>query len=304
MEKKKSNPVSFALRRKILKYFPIVVFMILFVSISACSPGQLFSSTLTKTSTSTLTTTITPTKTATPTNTPTLTATPVPNGPCDNPLIPLGTGNQWVYRVTTPIGESRFSLTSLGIQQGANIVALVEYSDQKNNLTVRYPIICQDEAIVNYPLFVVNMLFSDYLDKYISTSHESGDYAPSYQSLIQNNWALNWQAGYLTEDGVYLRNPWGQADLYIPANTQIEVSFILNGLREAVTSPAGNFPQALKITQFLSLPVTGSGLYIGISQWYEPYIGLVRAQINAVLMGRLKLPVESTLELVEFTPGN
>ena len=85
----------------------------------------------------TLTPTLTATPTATLTPTPTLTATPVPNGPCDNPLIPLGTGNQWTYRVTTTNGESLYSLKSLGRQDGANIVALVEYVDQKNNFTVQ-----------------------------------------------------------------------------------------------------------------------------------------------------------------------
>ncbi len=294
-----------------MKYFFIVALVILFVSISACSPGQLFGPTLTATPTITLT----PTITATPTNTPTLTATPVPDGPCDNPLLPLGTGDQWTYRVTTMRGESRFRLTSLGIQKGANIVALVEYSDPKNNLTIRDSVICQEGAIVNYPLFVLNMLFSDYLDKYIDTYHESVDYAPNYQSLIQNNWAMNWQAGYLTENEVYLRDPSGGIDLFIPFNTHIELSFYLNSSWESVTAPVGNFPQALKITQDFYLPVTfttpGSGAGIGGSlkiittQWYEPYIGLVRAQItSAFFNGTVNLPIEGTLELVEFAPGN
>jgi hypothetical protein len=300
-----------------MKHRSMVALMILFVSISSCSPGQLFGSTLTATPTFTLTPTNTPTPTitATPTNTPTLTATPVPDGPCDNPLLPLGTGNQWTYRVTTARGESRFRITSLEIQNAANIVALVEYSDQKNNLTIRDSIICQDGAIVNYPLFVLNMLFSDYLDKYIDTYHESVDYAPNYQSLIQNNWALNWQASYLTENEVYLRDPSGGIDLFIPLNTHIELSFYLNSSWEPVTVPVGNFPRALKITQDYNLPVTfttpgsgggtGGSLKIITTQWYEPYIGLVRAQItSALLHGTVNLPLESELELVEFTPGN
>jgi hypothetical protein len=299
-----------------VKYFSSVAFMILLLAVSACSPGQLFGPTLTLTPTSTLTPTITltPTNTATPTNTPTLTPTPVPNGLCDNPLIPLGAGNQWLYRVTTPRGESHFRLASLGIQNAANIVAQVEYADQKNNLTIQDSVICQDGVIVNYPLFVMNMLFSDYLDKYIDVYHESGNLAPDHQALIQNNWALNWQAGYLTENGTYLKNPAGEVDISIPINTHMELSFYLNGLREPVTVPAGIFPQALKITQDILLPVTvttpgsGSGtgaiLKISTTQWYEPYIGLVRAQITSALLNGQGFPFESTLELVEFKHGN
>jgi hypothetical protein len=300
-----------------MKYISIGALMILFVSISACGPGQLFGPTLTTTPTTTLTPTNTPTLTitATPTNTPTLTATPVPAGPCDNPLIPLGAGNQWTYRVTTTGRESSFRITSLGIQNSANIVALVEYTDQKNNLTIKRSVICQDGAIVNYPLFVLNMLFSDYLDKYISAYHESVDYAPNYQALIRSNWALDWQAGYLTENEFYLRDPSGGTDLYIPVNTHIELSFYVNNSWESVTSPAGNFPQALKITQDFDLPVTfttpgsgsgtGDSLKIITTQWYEPYIGLVRAQItSAFLHGTVSLPIESLLELVDFKHGN
>jgi len=219
-----------------------------------------------------------------------------------------------VYRVTTLSGESQFSLTSLGIQHGANIVALVEYSDQKNNLNITKSVICEAGAIVNYPLFVLNMLFSPFLDKYISAYHASGDYAPNYQSLIRDNWGLNWQSSYSTENEAYLGNPTGQADLYIPVDTQIDLYFSLNSARESVTVPAGDFQQALKMTQDVSLPVTlttaGSGSGIGdslkieMTQWYEPYIGLLRAQItSATLNGSYNLPVESTLELVEFTPG-
>jgi hypothetical protein len=285
--------------------------LLLFMSFALTACGFSVTTIPQKTLTPALTTTPAPT----PTPTPTLTATPVPNGPCDNPLVPLGTGNQWTYRVTTTSGESDYSLKSLGRQDGANIVALVEYSDQKNNLSVQDLVICQDGAIENYPLFVMNMLFSDYLNKYIDTYHESGVYAPNYQSLIQNNWTMNWQADYLTEDEAYIKNPSGGPDLLILLSTPVELSFHLDSVRESVNAPAGNFPQALKITQDFSLNVTitspGSGtgtsdtLTLMTTQWYEPYIGLVRARIDsASLSGGYSIPIESTVELVEFAPEN
>jgi hypothetical protein len=295
----------------------ITCLLILALLLAACSPGPVSIPTSTTTSTpAPLPTSLaTSTPTVIPTITPTLTASPVPNGPCDNPLIPLGAGNQWTYRVTTTLGETRFSLTSLGIQTEANVVARVEYSDQKNNLDSTYPVICKDGGIVDYPLFVMNMLFSGFLDTYISVHHESGNYAPDYQSLIQGDWALTWQTVDRTENKAYIRSPWGQGDLVIPVNTRIGSSFYINNLWETVTTPTGNFPQAVRITQTLTMPVTitasGSGpgnndnLLIGIALWYVPYTGLVRAQINSVLLGggKLKLPIDSTLELVEFKPG-
>jgi hypothetical protein len=300
-----------------MKYFSLIACTFLIISISACGPGSLFGPTLTPTPSSSPTPTLTPTPTATltptPTNTPT--ATSVPNGPCDNPLLPLGRQNQWTYRVTTSSGESQFSLASLGVQHAANIIAQVAYSDPKNDFTTTKLVICQAGAIVNYPLFVLNMLFSEYLDKYISAYHESGIYAPNYQSLSQNNWVLTWQDGYLTENEAYLTNPSGQADLYIPVNTDMSLSFSLSRAAESVSVPAGTFPQALQIIQDVTLPVTyvnpggNSGtadtLHITITEWVEPWLGLLRAQItSASLQSFPSLPIQSTLELMEFKPGN
>jgi hypothetical protein len=298
------------LRRKRMKYFAIIAITILLGSISACSPGQLFGSTLTPTPTSTLAPTIP--FTPTPTNTPTLTPTLVPDGPCDNPLIPLRPGNQWFYQVTTTSGESSYNIKSLGIEKGGNIVALVEYFDQKKGLTIKDNGICQEGMIKNYPLFEMNMLFTGYLDIYIDAVHISGISAPNYQTLTQNNWTSNWQAVHLTEDNAYIRNPFGEADLWIPFGTQIDISNNLDGSWESITTPAGNFPHALKLTQDITLPVTitagnesgtGAVLKINITQWYEPYIGLVRAQVTSASLDGVNFPLESTLILVEFTPG-
>lgn len=270
----------------------------------------------TLTPTLTETPTITETPTATPPPTATLTFTPVPNGPCDNPLVPLMTGIQSTYRVTTTSGESQYSLKALERQDGGNIVVLIEYQDQKHNLTVHEPVICSDGAIVNYPLFVLNMLFSDFLSRYINSYHESVDYAPNYQSLTQNNWIMDWQPEYLIEDEAYIKNPLGDTNLYILTSTPIELSFHIDGAREPITTPAGDFPEALKITQKFSLNVTiasssskvgtSDKLIIMTTQWYEPYIGLVRAQIDSASLsgGDYGIPLESKLELVEFIPGN
>jgi hypothetical protein len=291
--------------------------LLLSLTLTACAPVMSLFTPPTFTPTLTPTPNFTPTPTATLTPTLTPTPTPVPNGPCDNPLVPLATGNRWTYRVTTANGEATYRLAVLERQDGANIVALVEYTDQKNNLTVQEPVICQEGAIENYPLFVMNMLFRDFLSDYIDTYHESGAYAPDYQSLAQNDWKMTWQADYLTEDEAYIKNPLGGSDLYILQSTPMELSFHMDGTQETVSTPAGNFAHAMKISQSYTMNVTitaagsGSGtsntLTLQTTGWYEPYIGLVRAQIDSASLGAegagIGLPIESTLELVEFIPG-
>jgi hypothetical protein len=267
------------------------------------------------------TTTASPTPTPVPTNTlvPTPVITPtstsVPNGPCDNPLLPLTAGNEWKYRVTTENGETLYTLKSLSIEERANVIAKVEFTNLKNNVTVTEPVVCLDGGIENFPLFVISMYFSDYLEKDFNTYHDTGIYAPSYQTLVQNDWAMNWEVKYQTEDSAQIRNPMGGEALIVMQASFINLSFAMDGTREAVDVPAGSYPQALKVGHSFRFPAslflpnlaTGSTLTIYTTQWYEPYVGLVRAQVDRTTIffnaQEMEMPIVSTIELVEFASG-
>lgn len=267
------------------------------------------------TPTSIATNTAAPTSTAVPSPTLTPTPTPVPDGPCDNPLVPLGIGNQWSYRTTTESGEFSYTLKSLERRDSGNIVVLVEFTDQKNNNVIQEPVICRDGAIENFPLFVMDMLFADYLSSLFNTYHDVGDYAPAYASFVEKNWFMEWQAKYLTEDSAFIKNPMGGSDLSLLQSSPIDLTFQTEGSREPVTVPAGDFPQALKVLHSFTLSVTitlptgGSGGYLTVNttQWYEPYTGLLLAQVDSasITTGGLEfsVPMKSVVELVEFTPG-
>ena len=258
--------------------------------------------------------TMSPTATHTPVPTPTITptSTPVPNGPCDSPILPLTPGNQWTYRVTTEGGESTYILKSLGIEQSGNILAMVEFTDQKNNVTVTEPVVCFDGAVENFPLFVLSMHFSNFLRDDFNTYHDTGIYAPDYQTLVKNNWSMNWDVEYLTKDYVNIKNPMGGSDLIVMQSSSIGLKFDTDGTREAVTVPSGTYPQALKVFHVFSFPITltlptggiGGVLTVNTIQWYEPYVGLVRAEVSDATLKfggqTLNVPIISTIELVEF----
>lgn len=261
--------------------------------------------------------------TAAPTNTPVPiptamvvpTSTAVPNGPCDSPLLPLSTGNKWTYRVTTENGESLYSLKALNREDGRNIIINVEFTNQKKDATVREPVVCMNGAIENFPLFVMDMHFSNYLEKDFNTYHDKGTYAPNYQTFVETNWLTAWNLEYLTEDYVNIKNPIGGSDLVVMQSSLIDLSFKTDGTREAVTVPAGNYPQALKILLDISFPVTltlptggtGGMLTLDTTQWVVPYIGLVRAQVDKAYLllnqQRISVPVVNMIELVEFNSG-
>jgi hypothetical protein len=256
----------------------------------------------------------TPTSTAIPTATATITptATPVPSGPCDSPFLPLTTGNEWTYRVTSENGESLYSLKTLGRNDGGNIIIMVEFTNQKNNVTVVEPVVCMDGAVENFPLFVVSMHFADYLEKDFNTYHETGIYAPSYSTLVENDWSMKWNLEYLTEGVAQLKSPVDSQILSVVESSFINLSFEMDGTREETTVPAGTYPQALKVGYSFSFPVTlylltestGSTLTVNTTQWYEPYVGLIRARVDSSSMliygQEINVPVTSTIELVEF----
>jgi hypothetical protein len=285
------------------------LFLFVLWALTACAPAVIPSLP------PTATTTTIPTSTAIPSPTATITPTPVPNGPCDNPLVPLVVGNQWTYRVTTDSGESLYTLKALERKDAANIVVMVEFTDQKRGNTIQEPVVCRDGAIVDFPLYMMDMFFSDYLTKLFKTYHDKGDYSPAYASFAEKNWIMDWQPEYETEDIAFIKNPTGGPDLYVLQASPINLSFRMDGSREPVTVPAGNFPQAIKVSHMFTLPTTitlptggMSGLLtVNVTQWYEPYVGLVRAQVDSVSLEvgtQINVPMKSIIELIEFKPGS
>ena len=264
-----------------------------------------------------------PSPTAVPTSTPLPTATatitpnptPVPSGPCDSPLLPLTTGNEWMYRVTTESGETLYTLKALNRDDGGNVVINVEFTNQKTGTVVVEPVVCLEGAIENFPLFVLDMHFSNYLSDDFNTYHDAGIYAPSYPTLAEQNWSMTWDAKYLTEDYINIKNPMGGSEIVVVQSSFIDLLFETDGTREAVNVPAGDYPQALKVQHSISFPVTltlptggiGGVLTLNTTQWYEPYVGLVRAQVDKASLAfnqqQVNIPVLNLIELVEFKAG-
>lgn len=279
--------------------------------LAACAPAPTPVAAPSPAPTATDTAAPTATPTSEPSPTATMKATPVPDGPCDNPLVPLKVGNQWTYKVTTAAGESFFTIQAVERQDGANIVVLVDFADQKHGITTHEQVVCREGVIENYPLFVMDMLFANYLNQPMNTYHDSGDYAPSYGSLAEKSWALDWQSEYLLEEGTRIENPAGGEPLLVGQNSPVYLTFNMDGSSALVTTPAGEFPGAYKLTQSYKLPTTvgGSGatLTLDTTQWYEPFVGLVKAQVDSATLEvfgpGISVPLKSSLELVEFKPG-
>lgn len=287
---------------------------ILFVFIlTACSTP--ISPSSTETTNPPPTATQVPTATSAPSPTITPSPTPLPDGPCDNPLVYLAPGNQWRYRAITNHGEFNYFLNTLERNDAANIVINVEFGNQERGDIVREPVVCVDGAIDNFPLFLLDMHFSGYLDHLFDTYHERGVYVPGAETFVESNWQTEWLTEYLTEDKFNVKNPMGVSDLWVLQSSPIRLTFRTDGSREGVTVPAGDFPEAIKVTNSISMIVTltlptggaGGTLILDTTQWYQPYVGLVRSEVNSAWIEtggqQFSAPFQSVIELVEFTPG-
>lgn len=260
-----------------------------------------------------------PTATLSPTPTATITPSPtaVPDGPCDNPLVPLVTGNVWEYRVTSSGEPALFTLQVNERKDKGNINIEVEIIDQRNGRDIKELVICDEGEIVNFPLYTMSMLLVDYFKGILNTYHfhESAPFAPRYADLIETPWTYTWEPNYLMEESVYIVNPMGGSDLFVSSTAAVDLVFRMKGQFEMVEVPGGVFPNALVVMVDYHMPVTvveevggsGGSMDIRTTQWYVPFVGLVRAEIDSAQLkyyGQLlDTPIASLLELIQFTPG-
>ena len=295
-----------------MKKNPLMELILLLFIASGCSSTPSIAPTMTS-----LPSSATPSVTASPTftSTSTSTPTPVPGGPCDNPLVPLVTGAIYEYRVTTPDGPALFTLNVKDRKDIGNINIEVQIIDHKHAWDIQELVICQEGEIVNFPLYVMSMLMVDYLQNILNTYHyhESAPYAPAFPVLADKGWVHTWEPGYQLEENVTLKNPMGGANLFMSGMSPIDVKFQMEGNRETVDVPAGLYAEALEIKVDYHMVATiiqeaaGCSVDLHTTQWYVPYLGLVRAEIDTTEMNyagqTFQAEIVSLLELVEFTPG-
>ena len=252
-----------------------------------------------------------------PTPTPTVTNTPVPSGPCDNLLMALNVGNRWTYKVTSEgkVTSHRLTVLEEDTRNGINMV--IEMVDETTGAVSRDMVTCKEGAIEDFPLFFLSIMLADYLDGVFNTYYEGGIYSPAFSEFSANNMLLDWSAQYQTEDDIRFFAPQGGSDLKVLRDSDFDLYFHTTGAYESVTVPAGTFPQALVVTHEFVIPVTSklpggisvAGiLTVRMTQWYDPFMGLVRAQIDnagvSFMTGQENtIIVDSVVELVEFTEG-
>jgi len=238
---------------------------------------------------------------------PTATATPLPEpqGPCDNLLHPLKPGNTWVYQSNGANGLARMTFQVTGIEGD---LARIHVVDEENGVTTDDTVRCDQGAISNLPLVHLSLLLSDYLDGVLNTYQESGVTAPSLMTFTENNWNYSWQVKKLTEQPVKVSPPGTELSGLIGRSNIVTLKSETQGRWEAVSVPAGTFPQALLVNSELTAHVTvlnyGGVFKVQYKEWFEPYVGLLKVEAVSASIdysgSPIPLPISKTLELVEY----
>ncbi len=190
-------------------------------------------------------------------------------------------------------------------------LAHIHVVDEENGVITDDTVRCDQDAIINLPLVYLSLLLSDYLDGVLNTYQDSGITAPGLFTFTENNWVYSWQVKKLVEQPVRVSPPGAAWSGSILRSNIMTLDSQTQGLHEAVSVPAGTFPEALLVNSELTSPVTigdsGGVFKVQYKEWYEPYVGLLKIEAVSGSIDYtgfpIPLPISKTLELLEFQPA-
>ncbi len=236
-------------------------------------------------------------------------------GACANTFYPMIPGYQWIYEVTAEGETNQISLTVTEVNGNqATLHALY----LKSGVTSETIVDCDDGAILSFPVVMLGFLFGD-VDGDLTMVHQSGVFAPNYQTLSDQNWDAEWAGEYLASgtlaaqiEGQPATGTLEESPLHMQWNTLGAGQAIF----ETVSVKAGNYPQAIKLERQIDFDftaeVTENGTPMSLKAaitlqnnlWFEPNIGLLKQEIDqaSVKLYGVNFPIEmtGTMELVEF----
>jgi hypothetical protein len=217
-------------------------------------------------------------------------------GPCANILFPLVKGNRWYYEKQT---NGATSAVNLLVDSTQGDQATVNFYGAASDLTSSTKAQCQDGAILNFPASELGMLFYDPAGGSLQMEYQSGLFFPAEAVFTQAQWDYSWKTALNATGSFQVRDP-ESGEVFSatleksPVTLEWRTAGAGNKAREAVSVPAGNFPQAVKVLLTatvdalaqldssdgrLSLP---GKIIMHATLWFEPRIGLLKEEVNTL----------------------
>ncbi|MBI9045609.1 MAG: hypothetical protein JEZ06_14060 [Anaerolineaceae bacterium] len=244
----------------------------------------------------------------------------VEDNPCNNVFYPMVKDNQWIYQVNAEEDSGQVGLT---VSEQSGNQATVDAINIDTGLINQTLVTCDQGAINNFPMLTLSLIFGEFVDGGFELEYISGTFSPAYQQFIDSNWDLTWDGEYTIKGDLRVTDEEEEITVQLheaPLRMKWETGDNGQPTRESITVAAGTYPEAIKVSRELEMDVSvtmdsmgdsisvDSVLILETTLWYEPYIGLLKQQIDSgdIIFKGMKFPIEldGTLELKEFRSAN
>jgi hypothetical protein len=242
---------------------------------------------------------------------------PVAAGPCYNVLFPFVPGNQWIYQSSAENGSEPSKL-GLTVDKVENSSATINALNMSTGIITQTVAECDNGAITNFPALTQTMLIGNAAASDFNLEYVAGVFAPAESAFTGSDWLYDWTSDFNATGSVQVQYE-GETMTIVLQDSPVHLAWQTAGSGDAafesVTVPAGTFDRALKIQSVMTLDIslTAEGMSVSgtlilrTTQWFEPFTGLLKSQIDSgdVTYLGLTFPisVKDTVELVEFRSG-
>ncbi len=233
------------------------------------------------------------------------------NNPCNNVLYPLVPGQQMVYKIDAEGETSQLGLTVSSVDGSQ---ATVDMLDMATGIVTQSTIDCEEGAIKQFPLVTMSTLFGDIMNGSLKMEYIAGLIAPSEATFVANNWDMGWESQYIMNGNITVEDEGDTLNILID-DSPVTMKWQTAGTGETVTVAAGTYTNVVKVTREMTMEVSIDAggmaikgvILISSTHWFEPYIGMVKMQIDSASMQyqgmTFPITMNENMELVEFRPA-
>lgn len=242
---------------------------------------------------------------------------------CDNIFYPLALDNQWIYRLdvyevhheeqTIETSASDLALTVSEVSDSSAVLGALDYD---TGIVTKSTVQCQDQAIINFPITELNMVFGN-LEGDINVGYVSGKFMPSEEEFEDSDWGQEWETEYIATGNIEADFE-GELLAATFSESPVKMRWQVTGRGETLEVDAGTFNDLVKINREISFDISSLKTYVdgneielattltlNTNMWFAPHIGLVKQEINSAsieLFG-MNLPVDAWgyFELSDYT---
>ena len=239
------------------------------------------------------------------------TKNPSQNLACNNILYPLLEGQQMVYKSTSPEGDIKTGMTVATVEGN---FATVDMLNMGTGITTQSTVECDAGTIKHFPAISMGTILGDMVAGEMTMEYVSGYVAPTEETLVAKNWDMAWESEYIMNGQITMEDE-GESVTVTIDNSPVLMKWQTAGTGQSITVEAGSYNNVIKITREMTMDISldmsgmklDSTLIILSTHFFEPYIGMVKMQIDevSVQMQGMSFPIamNETMELVEFRPA-